>query len=80
MRARPKGLDVRVHICPFYGLVLDRDVNSAIVLFRKGIGTGYADSKPVGNSASTEEKPVRHVGSMNQEAHLFRGGSSLAHA
>jgi putative transposase len=69
-----KGLDVRVHICPYCGLVLDRDVNAARVILRKGIGVGQAESKPVGDSTTTEEKPVMHVGSLNQEALLFRGG------
>jgi transposase len=69
----PKTLDVRVHICPYCGLVLDRDVNAARVILRKGIGMECADSKPVGDSASADES-VMHVGSLNQEAHLFRGG------
>ena len=71
----PKTLAERVHVCPCCGLVLDRDVNAARVILRKGIGMVRAESTPVGDSASTEGViPVMHVGLMNQEAHLFRGG------
>ncbi len=50
----PKTLDVRVHICPICGLVLDRDVNAARNILRKGIGMVRAESKPVGDSAATQ--------------------------
>ena len=33
----PKTLDVRVHMCPYCGLVLDRDVNAARNILRKGM-------------------------------------------
>ena len=70
-----KDLDVRVHICPRCGLVLDRDVNAARNILLRGIGMGHTESKPVGDLASAEGViPVMHVGSVNQEAHLFRGG------
>ena len=71
----PKTLDVRVHICPFCGLVLSRDVNAARVILRKGIGMVRAESTPVGDSTSAEVS-VMHVGSLNQEAHLYELGSS----
>ena len=32
----PKDLSVRVHICPYCGLVLDRDYNAALNIFRLG--------------------------------------------
>jgi transposase len=51
---------------------LDRDVNAARVILLRGIGMECAESTPVGDSASAEES-VMHVGSLNQEAHLFRG-------
>jgi putative transposase len=71
----PKDLAERTHACPHCGLVLDRDVNAARVILRKGIGMECAESTPVGDSASTEGAiPVTQVGLMNQEAHLFRGG------
>jgi putative transposase len=70
----PKTLDVRVHMCPYCGLVLDRDVNAARNRLRKGIGMVCADSKPVGEVASTQLSDVGRVASVNQEAHLFRGG------
>ncbi len=70
-----KTLADRVHNCPRCGLVLDRDVNAARNILRKGIGMVRAESTPVGDLASAEGGvPVMHVGSMNQEAHLFRGG------
>ena len=69
----PKTLDVRVHMCPYCGLVLDRDVNAARNILREGIGMECADFTPVGDSTSTEEKPVMQVGSLNQEAPLLRG-------
>ena len=69
----PRTRDVRVHTCPGCGLVLDRDVNAARVILRKGIGMVRAESTPVGDSASAEGWPVMHVGLMNQEAHFFRG-------
>jgi putative transposase len=71
----PKDLSVRVHVCSCCGLVLDRDVNAARVILRKGIGMVRAESTPVGDSASAEGVvPVMYVGSVNQEAHLFNGG------
>ncbi|HRR97036.1 MAG TPA: transposase, partial [Candidatus Ratteibacteria bacterium] len=33
----PKDLSVRVHNCPFCGLVIDRDINSAINILRLGM-------------------------------------------
>jgi putative transposase len=32
----PKSLRVRTHVCPSCGLVLDRDENAAITIFRAG--------------------------------------------
>jgi putative transposase len=32
----PKSLSVRTHICPTCGLVLDRDENAALNVFRAG--------------------------------------------
>jgi putative transposase len=70
-----KDLVERVHVCPCCGLVLDRDVNAARNILLRGIGMGHTESKPVGDLASAEGViPVMHVGSVNQEAHLFRGG------
>jgi len=68
-----KDLSERVHICPRCGLVLDRDVNAARNILLRGIGMVCADFKPVGDLASAEVT-VRQTESVNQEAHLFRGG------
>jgi len=70
----PKTLDVKVHMCPYCGLVLDRDVNAARVILRRGIGMVCVDFTPVGEVASTQLSDVGRVASVNQEAHLFRGG------
>ena len=70
----PKDLAERVHARPRCGLVLDRDVNAARVILRKGIGLERPELTPVGDLASAEEKPVMQVGLMKQEARLFRGG------
>jgi putative transposase len=65
----PKDLAVRVHVCPRCGLVLDRDVNAARNILRKGIGMERAESTPV----ETRPLPsgcaaVTQAGSMKQEA------------
>ena len=46
-----KGLEVRVHVCPHCGLVLDRDVNAAITILERGRqqqknGAGSVPRKP----------------------------------
>ena len=70
----PKDLAVRVHVCPRCGLVLDRDVNAARVILRKGIGLEQPEYMPVGEAATTGLRESMQVASVNQEAHLFRGG------
>lgn len=48
-----KDLSVRVHRCPACGLVLNRDVNSARVIFARGMGSPFveADRRPVKREA-----------------------------
>ena len=70
----PKTLDVKVHMCPYCRLVLVRDVNAARVILFRGIGMVCVDFTPVGEVASTQLSDVGRVASVNQEAHLFRGG------
>jgi putative transposase len=67
----PKDLAERVHTCPFCGLVLDRDVNAARNILRKGIGLGQPESTPVGEATSTQLLGVGQVASVNQEATLL---------
>ncbi|MFQ6135734.1 MAG: RNA-guided endonuclease InsQ/TnpB family protein [Candidatus Hydrothermarchaeales archaeon] len=43
-----KNLSVRMHECPYCGLVLDRDVNAAINILKRAVGEGLADLMPVG--------------------------------
>jgi putative transposase len=53
----PKGLSVRVHVCPDCGLVLDRDVNAARNILTLALKTplgrsGQAVTYPVGESVA----------------------------
>ena len=64
----PKTLDVRTHHCPHCGLVLDRDVNAARVILRKGILLERQESTPVETRPLLSQMAVTQVGSMNQEA------------
>jgi transposase len=69
-----KDLSVRVHVCPVCGLVLDRDVNAARNILRKGIGLEQPESAPVGEGTTTRLGVDVHVASMNQEAHDLSHG------
>jgi len=69
-----KGLSVRTHRCPGCGLTIDRDVNAARNILRKGIGLERAEYTPVGEVTATQLSEVGQVASVSQEAHLFRGG------
>lgn len=72
----PKTLDERVHVCPNCGLVLDRDVNAARVILKRGleIGLGQPEYTPVGEATTTSLSVGMQAASMNQEAPLLRGG------
>ena len=71
-----KGLSVRVHRCLGCGLTIDRDVNVARNMLRRGLGIGLerAEYTPVGEVAATQLSEAGQVASVNQEAHLIRGG------
>ena len=69
-----KDLSVRTHRCPGCGLTIDRDVNAARNILRKGIGLERAEYTPVGEVAATQLSGAGQVASVSQEAHLFRGG------
>ncbi len=71
-----KDLSVRVHRCPVCGLTIDRDVNAARNMLKRGleIGLERAEYTPVGEVTATQPSEVRQVASVSQEASLFRGG------
>jgi len=71
-----KGLSVRVHRCPGCGLTIDRDVNAALNVLKRGleIGLERAEYTPVGEVTATQLSEAGQVASVSQEAHLFRGG------
>ena len=69
-----KDLSVRTHRCPECGLTIDRDVNAARNILRKGIGLERAEYTPVGEVAATQLGEAGQVASVSQEARLFRGG------
>jgi putative transposase len=71
-----KGLGERMHRCPVCGLVLDRDVNAARNILKRGleIGLGRAEYTPVGEETAAQLCEVGQVASVNQEAHDFSHG------
>jgi len=66
-----KSLSVRVHVCPFCGLTLDRDLNAARNVLE--IVGRPPESKPVERLTSTWPLEAGQVGSVNQEASLLVG-------
>ncbi len=64
-----KILNIKIHKCPYCGLVLNRHVNAAINILHRGlkkVGLGYTDLMPVRGLA--QDTP------MTQEAHDFSRG------
>jgi transposase len=57
-------------------LVLDRDVNAARNILKRGLEIGLEQSEytPVGEETTTQLSVVEQAASVNQEARLFRGG------
>jgi len=68
-----KDLSVRTHCCPRCGLTLDRDVNAARNILRRGIGLERPESTLVGEETYTQLGVSGRVASMNQEATLLVG-------
>ena len=68
-----KDLSVRTHCCPRCGLTLDRDVNAARNILRRGIGLERPESTLVGEETYTRLGVSGRVASMNQEATLLVG-------
>ena len=71
-----KSLCERMHRCLACGLVLDRDVNAARNVLKRGleIGWGPPEYTPVGEGAATCLSGDAQAASMNQEAHDFSHG------
>ncbi len=64
-----KNLNIKIHQCPYCGLILDRHVNAAINILHRGmikVGLGYTDLMPVRGLALNTP--------MTQEAHEFSRG------
>jgi len=68
----PKTLSERTHRCPTCGLVLDRDMNAAQNILKRGleIGREPPEYTPVGEATTTSLSEGMQVALMNQEAHL----------
>ena len=69
-----KDLSERVHRCTTCGVELTRDVNASRVILRKGIGVEQPEPKPVETPSIQLGSSGWQVGSMNQDAQLFRAG------
>jgi putative transposase len=71
-----KDLSVRIHCCPWCGLTVDRDVNAARNILKRGleIGLGRAEYTPDGEVAATPLSVWVQVASVNQEANDLSHG------
>jgi putative transposase len=71
-----KGLGERMHRCPGCGLTIDRDVNAARNILKRGleIGLGRAEYTPEGEETATQLSGAGQVASVNQEAHDLSHG------
>ncbi len=65
----PKSLKIRKHSCPFCGLSLHRDHNSAINILRST--AGLAETDACGDSASTSCFDKRQAESLKQELYAL---------
>jgi putative transposase len=67
-----KDLSVRTHRCPGCGLTIDRDVNAALNVLKRGLGIGLerAEYTPIGEVTAAQLSGAGQVASVNQEAHL----------
>lgn len=66
-----KDLSIRIHECPFCGLVIDRDLNASRNILR--IGRESPESKPEREKTSIQLRRVEQAFPMKQEAFLLVG-------
>ena len=64
----PKDLSIRTHECPYCGLVLHRDTNSAKLILKLGLEQALAEKQPL------LVKRISKFASRKQEAHVLRHG------
>jgi putative transposase len=62
---KKKDLSVRVHECPYCGLVLDRDHNAAINILKLGLEQAHAEKQPL----LVRHQRISKFASVKQEAH-----------
>ena len=62
----PKNLSIRVHSCPYCGLILDRDHNAAINILKRVINT-------VGTTGINARQGILNRGSMQRDAQALLG-------
>ena len=66
----PKALRVRTHDCPYCGLILDRDVNAARNVLRRGLLAHVTGGKPAGAQVARFENELP----AQKTATEYRGG------
>ena len=71
-----KDLSVRIHRCPWCGLAIDRDVNAARNILKRGLEIGQEPPEytPEGEVAATQLCAAGQAASVNQEAHDLSHG------
>ena len=63
----PKDLSVRVHECPNCGLVIDRDVNAARSILKRGLERAPVEERPL----LVQRRRISKFAPMKQEANDF---------
>ena len=66
----PKDLSVRVHRCPRCGLILDRDVNAARNVLKRGLERALVEEQPL----LVQRRVISRFAPVKQEASGFIRG------